>query len=86
MTVHTDAFSPAGRGFMSIRDRPISLSPPWQIGPMERLIGTIRHECLDRVLIIGIRHLRRPLASYAADYDQTRTYLARQKDALRFCS
>ena len=65
---------------MSIRDRPISFSSPWQIGPIERLIGPIRRACLDRVLIIGIRHLRRLLASYAADYDQTRTHLARQKE------
>lgn len=65
----------------SIRDRPISPGSPWQNGHMERLIGTIRRECLDHVLIIGTRHLRQVLASYAAYYNQARTHLALQKDA-----
>jgi hypothetical protein len=47
----------------------------------ERLIGTVRRECLDRVLIFGESHLRRVLASYAAYYNQARTHLALQKDA-----
>ena len=66
---------------MGIRDRPISPGSPWQNGHMERLIGTIRRECLDHVLIIGARHLRQVLAWYAAYYNQTRTHLALQKDA-----
>ena len=51
---------------MGIRDRPISPGSPWQDGYAERLIGTVRRECLDRVLIFGELHLRRVLASYAA--------------------
>ena len=47
----------------------------------ERLIGTVRRECLDRMLIFGEVHLRRVLASYAAYYNQARTHLALQKDA-----
>jgi len=66
---------------MGIRDRPISPASPWQNGHVERLIGTIRRECLDQVLIMGIQHLRRVLASYATYYNQTRTHLALQKDA-----
>ena len=66
---------------MGIRDRPISPGLPWQNGYVERLIGTLRRECLDHVLIIGTRHLRRVLASYAAYYNQARTHLALQKDA-----
>jgi transposase InsO family protein len=66
---------------MGIRDRPISPGSPWQNGHVERLIGTIRRECLDHVLIIGARHLRQVLASYAAYYNQARTHLALQKDA-----
>jgi transposase InsO family protein len=66
---------------MGIRDRPISPGSPWQNGIAERLIGTIRHECLDRILIFGESQLRRVLASYAAYYNQTRTHLALQKDA-----
>jgi transposase InsO family protein len=48
---------------MGIRDRPISPRSPWQNGHMERLIGTVRRECLDRMLIFGEPHLRRVLAS-----------------------
>jgi transposase InsO family protein len=66
---------------MGIRDRPISPRSPWQNSHMERLIGTVRRECLDRMLIFGEAHLRRVLASYAAYYNQARTHLALQKDA-----
>jgi hypothetical protein len=66
---------------MGIRDRPISPGSPWQNGYAERLIGTVRRECLDRVLIFGESRLRRVLASYAAYYNQARTHLALQKDA-----
>ncbi len=47
---------------MGIRDRPISPRSPWQNPYAERLIGTLRRECLDHVLIVGERHLRRMLA------------------------
>ena len=66
---------------MGIRDRPISPGSPWQNGIAERLIGTLRRECLDRMLIFGESHLRRVLASYMAYYNQARTHLALQKDA-----
>jgi transposase InsO family protein len=66
---------------MGIRDRPISPGSPWQNGHAERLIGTLWRECLDHVVIIGARHLRQVLASYAAYYNQARTHLALQKDA-----
>ena len=66
---------------MGIRDRPTSPGSPWQNGYGERLIGTVRRECLDRILIFGESHLRRVLASYAVYYNQARTHLALQKDA-----
>src|ERR1700704_3669348 len=66
---------------MGIRDRPISPGSPWQNAYVERLIGTVRRECLDRMLIFGESHLRRVLASYAAYYNQARPHLALQKDA-----
>ena len=66
---------------MGIRDRPISPGSPWQNGYAERLIGTLRRECLDRMLIFGESHLRRILVSYTAYYNQARTHLALQKDA-----
>jgi transposase InsO family protein len=66
---------------MGIRDRPISPKSPWQYGHMERPIGTLRRECLDRMLIFGESHLRRVLVSYTAYYNLARTHLALQKDA-----
>jgi transposase InsO family protein len=66
---------------MGIRDRPISPGSLWQNGYAERLIDTLRRECLDRMLIFGESHLRRVLASYTAYYNQARTHLALQKDA-----
>ena len=65
---------------MGIRDRPISPGSPWQNGIAERLIGTLRRECLDHLVIFGAAHLRRILTAYAAYYNQTRTHLALNKD------
>ena len=60
-----------------------SISPgsPWQNPYAERLIGTLRRECLDHVLIVGEGHLRRMLASYSSYYNESRTHLALEKDA-----
>jgi transposase InsO family protein len=66
---------------MGIRDRPISPGSPWQNPYVERLIGTVRRECLDRVLVFGEAHLRQILSSYAAPYNEVRTHLALGKDA-----
>ena len=66
---------------MGIRDRPISPGSPWQNGIAERLIGTLRRECLDQMVICGEAHLRRILSAYVAYYNQARTHLALQKDA-----
>ena len=60
---------------MGIRDRPISPRSPWQNPYAERLIGTLRRECLDHVLIYGERHLRRVLSLYSLYYNETRTHL-----------
>ncbi len=48
---------------MGIRDRPISPGSPWQNAYVERLIGTVRRECLDRMLIFGEAHLPSGLVS-----------------------
>ncbi|MFZ0150094.1 MAG: integrase core domain-containing protein, partial [Xanthobacteraceae bacterium] len=66
---------------MGIRDRPISPRSPWQNGYAERLIGTLRRECLDRMLIFGEAHLRRILSMYAIYYNESRTHLSLHKDA-----
>jgi putative transposase len=54
---------------------------PWQNPFAERLIGSIRRECLNHVLVLGERHLRRILARYVEYYHQSRTHLALDKDA-----
>jgi transposase InsO family protein len=66
---------------MGIRDRPISPGSPWQNGYVERLIGTLRRECLDHVLIFGETHLRQILTLYASYYNQSRTHLSLRKNA-----
>jgi transposase InsO family protein len=66
---------------MGIRDRPISPRSPWQNAYIERLIGSLRRECLDHVLIFGERHLRRVLKSYCVYYNETRTHLGLDKDS-----
>jgi transposase InsO family protein len=53
---------------------------PWQNGYVERLIGSIRRECLDYVVILNVRHLRRVLNAYADYYNGNRTHLAFDKD------
>src|SRR5438094_447240 len=66
---------------LGIRDHPISPRSPWQNAYVERLIGTLRRECLDHVLIYGERHLRRILTLYSDYYNESRTHLGLGKDA-----
>src|SRR5258707_14969233 len=66
---------------MGIRDRPTSLRSPWQNGYAERLIGSIRRECLDHVIVFSERHLRHLLLSYMKYYNEMRTHLSMEKDA-----
>jgi transposase InsO family protein len=68
-------------GTMGIRDRPTSARSPWQNGYAERLIGSIRRECLDHVVVFGERHLRHLLHSYQKYYNDVRTHLSLKKDA-----
>lgn len=66
---------------MGIRDRPTAPASPWQNGFAERLIGSIRRECLNHVVIWGEAHLRRILKSYADYYNGVRTHRSLNKDA-----
>ena len=66
---------------MGIRDRPTSFRSPWQNGYVERLIGSIRRECLDHLIIFNAEHLRRILAKYASYYNEGRTHVSLGKDA-----
>jgi transposase InsO family protein len=66
---------------MGIRDKPTAPASPWQNGFAERLIGSIRRECVDHFIVLGEAHLRRILRSYARYYNFVRTHRSLNKDA-----
>jgi transposase InsO family protein len=66
---------------LGIRDKPTAPSSPWQNGFVERLIGSIRREFLDHIVVLGEAHLRRILRSYARYYNDIRTHRSLDKDA-----
>jgi transposase InsO family protein len=66
---------------MGIRNRPTAPRSPWQNGYCERLIGSIRRECLDHIVVFGERHLQHLLRVYANYYNRTRTHLSTNKDS-----
>ena len=66
---------------MGIRDRPIAPRSPWQNAHTERLIGSIRRECLDHVVVFGEQHLSQLLGSYQRYYNDAGTHLSLNKDA-----
>jgi transposase InsO family protein len=66
---------------MGIRDKPIAPSSPWQTVFAERLIGSIRRECVDHIIVLGEAHLRRILKSNARYYNEVRTHRSLNKDA-----
>jgi transposase InsO family protein len=66
---------------IGIRDCPTSPRSPWQNVYAERLIGSIRRECLDHIVVFGEHHLRHVLLSYMDYYNGTRTHLSLSKDA-----
>ncbi|WP_425905445.1 integrase core domain-containing protein [Nitrobacter sp. TKz-YC02] len=66
---------------MGIRDKPTAAASPWQNGFAERLIGSIRRECVDHIIVLGEVHLRRILKSYPKYYNRVRTHRSLDKDA-----
>ena len=66
---------------MGIRDKPTAPASPWQNGFAERLIGSIRRECVDHFIVLGEAHLRRVLRAYARYYNDIRTHRSLNKDA-----
>ena len=66
---------------MGIRDRPTAPRSPWQNAYAERLIGSIRREALDHVVVLGERHHPHLLSSYMTYYNEARTHLSLDKDA-----
>jgi transposase InsO family protein len=66
---------------MGIRDKPTAPASPRQNGFAERLIGSIRRECVEHIIVLGEMHLRRVLKSYADYYNGVRTHRSLNKDA-----
>ena len=79
---------------LGIRDRPTRPYYPWQIDEreragrvcwrgdyVERVIGSIKRECLDHLIIVNAAHLRRVLSAYAEHYNNDRTHLGLMKDS-----
>ena len=60
--------------------KPTAPASPWQNGFAERLIGSIRRECVDHIIVLGEVHLRQILQSYARYYNDIRTHRSLDKD------
>ncbi len=65
---------------MDVKEVRTALRSPWQNAYAERLIGSIRRECTDHIVVFGRKHLWRVLQSYADYYNSSRTHLSLQKD------
>src|SRR5256712_8714435 len=66
---------------LDIREAVIAPRSPWQNAYAERVIGSMRRECLDNVVVIGERHLLRIMSKNVDYYNATRTHLSLAKDA-----
>jgi transposase InsO family protein len=66
---------------MGIREVITSWKAPWQNPYVERVIGSIRRECLDHVIVISEAHLLRILKSYVRYYNKSRPHLSLQGNA-----
>ena len=76
-----DSILPAAFDLSAFVINPTSPRSPWQNGYAERLIGSIRRECLDHVVVFGGRHLRHVLSCYMNYYNTVRPHLSLDKDA-----
>src|SRR2546426_1510777 len=79
-SVYGHAFSQRIKG-MGIGEVVTAPRSPWQNPFAERFIGSVRRECLDHVVVLTERHLRRILSAYFAYYHRARTHLSLDKDA-----
>src|SRR5216110_2852738 len=78
--IYGERFSRQARTF-GIREAVITLRSPWQNAYAERVIGSIRRECLDHLVVIGERHLMGILSKYVDYYNRSRTHLSLAEDA-----
>ena len=65
---------------MGIKQKLIAPRSPWQSHYVERLVGSIRRECLDRIIVFNERQLRRPLESYFDYYHKIRPHRSLTRD------
>jgi putative transposase len=68
---------------MQVEPTRTSHRSPWQNGVAERVVGTVRQELLDHVIVLNEPHLHRLLESFIAYYHQDRTHLGLSKDSPR---
>lgn len=66
---------------MGITEVVSAAASPWQNPYVERLIGSIRRECLDHIIVLKTQHPRRILTIYSVYYHRSRTHLGLEKDA-----
>jgi transposase InsO family protein len=78
--IYGEAFHRQARG-LGIEEVPTAPKSPWQNPYAERVIGSIRRECLDHVIVLGESHLRRIVRRYADYYNGARTHLSLDKDS-----
>ena len=78
--IYGDVFARRVKG-LGIREVLIAPRAPWQNPFTERVIGSIRRECLDHVIAINERHLRRLLRSYLAYYNATPPHQSLHNDS-----
>ena len=78
--IYGDDFQARVEG-MGIEEVVTAARSPWQNPYCERLIGSIRRECLDHVIVLGPRHLKKILTRYVDYYNGVRTHLSLHKDA-----
>ncbi len=77
-------YSPAFRARIrriGIREVVTARRSPWQNPYAERVIGSIRRECVDHMIVLGENHLRRILLSYQAYYNEARTHLSLERNS-----
>ncbi len=68
-------------GSLGIYEIVTTPASPWENAYAERVIGSIRRECLDHLIVVNERHLRRVLKEYLSYYDGYRTHLSLSKDS-----
>ena len=66
---------------LGMKDVVTTPASPWENAYAERVIGSFRRECLDRIIVVNERHLRRVLKEYLIYYHEHRTHLGLNKDA-----